>query len=155
MARLPRADEKRADDKRLLIEQGFERLANIPVLVLVLARPDFQPAWLHYPNVTQMMLTPLAPEISAALVHIVAAEHLLQPRLVAEIVERTDGLPLFIEEVTKAIVENQALGLEDFIARAPGSSRSRPRNRAARVRDRSRILERPAAPDCRRGRPAK
>ncbi len=100
------------DTSRLLIEQGFERLANIPVLVLVLARPDFQPAWLHYPNVTQMMLTPLAPEISAALVHIVAAEQFLQPRLVAEIVERTDGLPLFIEEVTKAIVENQALGLE-------------------------------------------
>ena len=99
------------DTSRLLIEQGFERLANIPVLVLVLARPDFQPAWLHYANVTPMVLTPLAPEISAALVHIVAAEHLLQPRLVAEIVERTDGLPLFIEEVTKAIVESQALGL--------------------------------------------
>lgn len=100
------------DTSRLLIEQGFERLASIPVLVLVLARPDFQPAWLHYPNVSQVVLTPLPPEISAALVHIVAAEHLLQPRLVAEIVERTDGLPLFIEEVTKAIVESQALGVE-------------------------------------------
>ncbi len=97
------------DTSRVLIEEGFSRLRNIPVLVLVLARPEFQPAWLGRPNVTQMQLAPLSTEMSAALVHMVAADHLLTPRLVAEIVARTDGLPLYIEEVTKAIVESEIL----------------------------------------------
>lgn len=98
------------DTSRLLLEQGLARLARIPVLVLVLARPEFQPPWSKEARVTHMQLAPLTPGMSAALVHIVAGGHSLQPRLVAEIVDRTDGLPLFIEEVTKAIVESEVLG---------------------------------------------
>lgn len=104
------------DSSRQLLEHLVTRIASLPALLLVLARPEFQPPWVSHAHVARLDLEPLSAETSTALVHFVAAEHSLPPRLVLSIVERADGLPLFIEEVTKAIVES------DVAAIAPGSS---------------------------------
>jgi class 3 adenylate cyclase/predicted ATPase len=94
------------ETSRELLALTVARVAQLPVLLLVLARPEFAPAWLSLPHVSRITLAPLAPAIGAALVHIVAKDALLSPRIVADIVARADGIPLYIEELTKAVVED-------------------------------------------------
>ena len=95
------------ETSRELLSLAVSRVARLPVLLLVLARPEFSPQWLSQPHVSHITLAPLAPAIGAALVHIVAKHSTLSPRMVADIVARTDGIPLYIEEITKAVIENQ------------------------------------------------
>jgi class 3 adenylate cyclase/predicted ATPase len=99
------------ESSRVLLDRLVDRLEKLPILLLVLARPEFQPAWRAHRQVKAIELDPLTPEVSAALVHFTAGDHPLSPRIVADIVARTDGLPLFIEEVTKAIVEGDKGGV--------------------------------------------
>ena len=89
------------ETSRELLNLAISRIARLPVLLLVLARPEFAPQWISQPHVSHITLTPLAPAIGAALVHIVAKHSTLSPRIVADIVARTDGIPLYIEEITQ------------------------------------------------------
>jgi class 3 adenylate cyclase/predicted ATPase len=93
---------------RELINLAVPRIAHLPVLLLVLARPEFSPPWINQPHVTHINLAPLAPDVAAALVKLVAGSAALSPQTVAGIVARTDGIPLYIEEVTKAVIEDRA-----------------------------------------------
>lgn len=95
------------DTSRELLGRAVSRLARLPVLLLVLTRPEFRPEWAAQTHVSCITLSPLAPEVSAALVRSVAQHRPLSPQVVADIVARTDGIPLFLEEVTRAIVESQ------------------------------------------------
>jgi class 3 adenylate cyclase/predicted ATPase len=95
------------ETSRELLGVLVSRVARLPVLLLVLARPEFHPDWVTQAHVSCITLEPLSPEMSAALVHFVAKHRTLPPQLVADIVARTDGMPLFLEEVTQAIVESQ------------------------------------------------
>jgi len=88
-----------------LLDHLIERIADWPVLLLVLFHPEFQPAWVGQPQVTLLTLARLDQRDTAALVANVAGNAALPPEIVAEIAERTDGVPLFIEEVTKAVLE--------------------------------------------------
>ncbi len=93
------------ETSRELLALTVARVAELPVLLLVLARPEFAPAWISLPHVSRITLAPLAPAIGAALVHIVAMDTSLPPRIVVRIVSRSDGIPLYIEELTKAVIE--------------------------------------------------
>ena len=88
-----------------LLERAIERVAEWPVLLVVVFRPDFQARWLGQRNVTSLALSPLTREQATAVVASVAGQGRLPQEVVHRIVARADGVPLFLEEVTKAIVE--------------------------------------------------
>src|SRR3954471_15855439 len=90
---------------RELLDYIIERTANWPVLLLVLFRPEFQPPWIGQPHVTLLTLPRLDRHATAAMVANVAGDAALPVEIVAEIAERTDGIPLFVEELTKAVLE--------------------------------------------------
>jgi predicted ATPase len=88
-----------------LLDRLIERVMDWPVLLLALFRPEFQPPWVGQPQVTMLSLARLDRRDTAAMVASVAGDAALPSEIVAEIAERTDGVPLFIEELTKAVLE--------------------------------------------------
>ena len=77
------------------------------------ARPEFTPPWPSYPHVTTIPLTRLGRRDGAALVEQVAGGKSLPKEVMDEILARTDGVPLFIEELTKTVLESQMLQQRD------------------------------------------
>ncbi len=90
---------------RELLDLLVERIASLPVLLLVTFRPEFRTPWQGQPHVAELSLNRLDRCQATALVRRVARDLTLPEDLVAEIVERTDGVPLFVEELTKAVLE--------------------------------------------------
>ena len=90
---------------RELLDRVIERVADWPVLLLAMFRPEFQPPWTGQPHVTLLALARLDRRDTAAMVANVAGNAALPPEIVEEIAERTDGVPLFVEELTKAVLE--------------------------------------------------
>ena len=101
---------------RELLDRIIERIDHLPVLLIATFRPDFQPPWTGLPHVTTLTLNRLGRRDGAALIGRIAGDGALPADLVAEVVERTDGVPLFLEEVTKAVLET-AGGLGGAAAR--------------------------------------
>ena len=95
---------------RELLDRVIERVADWPVLLLAMFRPEFQPPWTGQPHVTMLTLARLDRRDTAAMVANVAGNAALPPEIVEEIAERTDGVPLFVEELTKAVLESGAQG---------------------------------------------
>ena len=92
-----------------LLDLLIEKIEGWPVLLIATFRPDFQPRWTGEPQVTTLSLTRLNRQHSAELVARVAdLAGALPSDLAAEIVERCDGVPLFLEELTKATIEQAA-----------------------------------------------
>ncbi len=91
---------------RELLDRAIERIADWPVLLLALFRPEFQPPWTGQPHVTMLTLARLDRRDTAAMVANVAGNATLLPEIMEEIAERTDGVPLFVEELTKAVLES-------------------------------------------------
>jgi predicted ATPase len=90
---------------RELLDLLVERVPRLPVLLLVTFRPEFQPPWSGQAQVTVLVLNRLDRSEGAALVRRVAGTGALPDDVVTEIIERTDGVPLFVEELTKAMLE--------------------------------------------------
>jgi class 3 adenylate cyclase/tetratricopeptide (TPR) repeat protein len=91
---------------RELLDLTLERVARMPVLLVVTFRPEFQPSWSGQPHVTMLALNRLGGRDGAALVEGLAGNAGLSRETVDEIVERADGVPLFVEELTKAVLES-------------------------------------------------
>jgi predicted ATPase len=89
----------------LLVDQG----PTTRLLALCTYRPDFSPPWTGRAHLTQMTLTRLPQAQTIALTHQVAYGKALPPAVVAQIVAKTDGVPLFVEEVTKGVLESGLL----------------------------------------------
>ncbi|MER8456445.1 AAA family ATPase [Mesorhizobium sp. M1300] len=90
---------------RELLDLVIERVPRLPVLLLLTFRPEFQPPWTGQAHVTVLVLNRLDRREGAALVQRVVGTGALPSDVVAEIIERTDGVPLFVEELTKAVLE--------------------------------------------------
>jgi predicted ATPase len=90
---------------RDLLDLTVDRIRRLPVLLLVTFRPEFQPPWTDQPHVTTVALNRLGERDGSHLVEHLAGNAGVSSELVAEIVERSDGVPLFIEELTRAVVE--------------------------------------------------
>jgi class 3 adenylate cyclase/predicted ATPase len=91
---------------RELLDLTVEKITGLPVLLVATYRPEFQPPWVGGSQVTVIALNRLGRSEGATLVHRLAGNlGALPPDVVGEIVERTDGVPLFVEELTKAVVE--------------------------------------------------
>jgi predicted ATPase/class 3 adenylate cyclase len=91
---------------RELLDLTLDRAARLPVLVVVTFRPEFQQGWSGQPHVTTLALNRLGGHDGAALVERLAGNAGLAQETIAEIVERADGVPLFVEELTKAVLES-------------------------------------------------
>ena len=68
-------------------------------------RPEFAAPWVGRPHVTALTINRLAPREVMALIEQVAGNRLLPANIRQDIVERADGVPLFVEEMTKAVLE--------------------------------------------------
>jgi class 3 adenylate cyclase/tetratricopeptide (TPR) repeat protein len=90
---------------RDLIERLLARIADSRILVLITHRPEFQPDWTRHPHVTALTLNRLSRSQGAEFVR-AAGGAILQEDAVALIGERSTGVPLFIEELTKSAVED-------------------------------------------------
>jgi class 3 adenylate cyclase len=92
-----------------LLALTVERLAQLPVLLLLTARPEFTPPWPGHAHVSTMLLTRLRRRDGAALVERVAGGKPLPQPVLQQILARTDGVPLFVEELTKTVLESGQL----------------------------------------------
>ena len=90
---------------RDLLDHVIERIAGAPVLLLGTHRPEFQPPWAGQAHVTNLTLNRIDRRHGEALVQQLLAIASLSNDIVKEIVHRSDGVPLFIEEMTKDVLE--------------------------------------------------
>lgn len=94
---------------RELLDLCVERAPSSRCLVLLTCRPDFQHGWAGRAGVTALVLNRIGRRQSAALVESVAGGARLPGEVLEQIVGRTDGVPLFVEELTKAVLESGLL----------------------------------------------
>jgi class 3 adenylate cyclase/predicted ATPase len=94
---------------RELLDLTVERVRRLPVLLIVTFRPEFQPPWTGQPQVTTLMLNRLDRRDRTVLIEQIAGGKALPDEVVAQIVDRTDGVPLFVEELTKSVLESGLL----------------------------------------------
>ena len=151
-----------------LLGLTIERLQRLPVLLLITYRPEFSPPWPSQPHVSALALSRLGRREGATLVDRVVGAKALPDEVAAQIVAKTDGVPLFVEELTKTVLESGLLKdagdhyelagplpplalpstLHELVARPPRSPRTRERDRPDRRRARAGVFSRAA----RRGR---
>ena len=84
---------------------AVDRVRRLPVLLVITFRPEFQAPWAGQPHVATLALNRLGEREVAALILGLAGNAPLGSDVVEEITERTDGVPLFVEELTKAVIE--------------------------------------------------
>jgi predicted ATPase len=94
---------------RELLDLTIERVRSLPVLLIVTFRPEFQPPWIGQPQVTMLALNRLDRHDRTALVEQIAGGKALPDEVISQIVGRTDGVPLFVEELTKSVLESGVL----------------------------------------------
>lgn len=92
-----------------LLTLVIERVQYLPVLLLVTARPEFKPSWPAYAHLTNITLGRVGRDEGASLIAQVTGGKALPNELLQQILARTDGIPLFIEELTKAVLESGVL----------------------------------------------
>ena len=83
-----------------------DRVATLRVLMIVTFRPEFTPAWIGRPHVTSLTLTRLPVRQRTQMIAQVTGGKALPKEIADQIVDRTDGVPLFIEELTKSVIES-------------------------------------------------
>ena len=110
-----------------LLGRTVSKVANHRVLLIVTFRPEFQPSWIGLAHVTALTLNRLAPrEVDAMIDYIVGNKRLLA-NMRQDIIERTDGIPLFVEEMTKAVLEAESEGeAQRTVALVPSPARTVP-----------------------------
>ena len=81
------------------------RIVTLPVLLIVTFRPEFEPPWIGQAHVTAMTINRMTPREVGAMIDCVVGSKLLLAGIKQDIRERTDGIPLFVEEMTKAVLE--------------------------------------------------
>ena len=91
-----------------LFHRVLERVPHLPVMALLIFRPEFRAPWADRPDVTRLELMRLSHRQAAALAERVAGKP-LPWNVLEQIVARTDGVPLFVEELTKTILESGLL----------------------------------------------
>ena len=82
-----------------------DKILNFRALLVVTHRPEFSPPWIGRPHVTAIILNRLGGREIAAIIDSITGNKLLSPSARKDIIERTDGIPLFVEEMTKAVLE--------------------------------------------------
>jgi predicted ATPase len=85
--------------------RAVDQIKSLRVLLIVTFRPEFKPTWIGQPYVTALTLNRLARREVDAMIDRVVGNKFIPANIRQEIIERTDGIPLFVEEMTKAVLE--------------------------------------------------
>jgi class 3 adenylate cyclase/predicted ATPase len=85
--------------------RAIDRIRRLSVLLLVTFRPEFDAPWVSRPYVTARIINRLAEHQAGAMIDGIVGNRLLSASIRQDIIERTDGIPLFVEEMTKAVLE--------------------------------------------------
>jgi predicted ATPase len=96
-----------------LLTLTLEQVQRLPVLLLITARPEFTPPWPGHAHMTTVSLTRLNRNDGAALIGRVTGGKTLPKEVMNQILARTDGVPLFVEELTKSVLETGLLKERD------------------------------------------
>ena len=104
-----------------LLEITLQSVTHAPVLVVVTSRPENSPNFAAHPHVTRLSLNRLGRELVELIVKRAAGSERISDEFVTDIVARTDGLPLFAEELTKALVETRRVEQVAQTADAPAA----------------------------------
>jgi class 3 adenylate cyclase/tetratricopeptide (TPR) repeat protein len=93
-----------------VLSRTVECITGIPVLLIVTFRPEFDPPWAGQSRVASVTLNRLGERDVTAIIERLVGDKKLPMDVMAEIVERTDGIPLFVEEMTNAVLEADSEG---------------------------------------------
>jgi class 3 adenylate cyclase/predicted ATPase len=88
----------------------IHRIRTLRALLLVTFRPEFDPPWIGRAYVTILSVNRLAEREASAMIDGLIGNKPVPPTIRQDIIERTDGIPLFIEEMTKAVLEAKSEG---------------------------------------------
>ncbi len=92
-----------------LFDRVVDRIERLPVLLVVTFRPEFAPRWTSRPHVTLLTLNRLGQNESTVLIDHLSGGRPLPVEVQAHILSKTEGVPLFVEELTKAVLESGLL----------------------------------------------
>lgn len=103
------------------VEQAIERLPTLPILLILTARPEFRPDWVGLPHVTLQPLNRLNRRERVLMIEQLTRGKPLPAEVMQQIVERADGVPLFVEELTQTVVESGLLreGADRYVLYGP------------------------------------
>ena len=99
--------------------QAVDLIASLRVLLIVTFRPEFEPPWIGRSHVTAITVNRLAERDVRGMIDNVVGNKLLPPGVRQDISKRADGIPLFVEEMTKAALEAESEGAEQRTAVVP------------------------------------
>jgi predicted ATPase len=102
--------------------RAVDRIRTFGVLLIVTHRPEFEAPWIGRPHVTTVTLNRLGEREIASMIDRVSGNRPLPASITQDIIERTDGIPLFVEEMTKAVLEADSAGEARQTAAAVPSS---------------------------------
>ena len=94
---------------RELLEQMIDRLQDLQVLAVITARPEYESAWVGFGQASALPLGRLSRNQSRALIENLADGKALPEVVLEQIIGNTDGVPLFVEELTKTVLESGLL----------------------------------------------
>ena len=103
--------------------RAVERIKPLRVLLIITYRPEFEPPWIGQPHVNALSIKRLEESEIAALIDGVTGDKALPASIRQDIIARTDGIPLFVEEMTKAVLEADGReAAEQAVAAVPSRS---------------------------------
>lgn len=89
-----------------LLETMVERVRTLPTLVLLTCRPEFSPSWTAHGHTTSLSLNRLPGTLIETMIQRLTGGKGLPEEVIRQIIEKTDGIPLFVEELTQSILES-------------------------------------------------
>jgi class 3 adenylate cyclase/tetratricopeptide (TPR) repeat protein/ABC-type transport system involved in cytochrome c biogenesis ATPase subunit len=106
-----------------VLGRTVDRIKTLPALMIVTFRPEFNAPWVGQSNVMSQTLNRLGEREAAGIIAGLIGNKNLPADVMAEIVERTDGIPLFVEEMTKAVLEAESeVAARRTVAAVPSST---------------------------------
>jgi class 3 adenylate cyclase/tetratricopeptide (TPR) repeat protein len=109
-----------------LVSRAIDRMRTRPMLFVVTFRPEFDPPWVGQSNVTSLVLSRLGRSDVHGMIERIIGNQSLPDDIVAEIIDRTDGVPLFVEEMTNAILEVGEAAASGAAAAIPSAAHAVP-----------------------------
>jgi class 3 adenylate cyclase/predicted ATPase len=92
------------------VGRTIDRIPTLPIMLIVTARSEFRPPWTGQEHLTTLALNRLGAGDVGTMIHHITGGSGLPPQIIGDIIERTDGIPLFIEEMTRAMLESGGSG---------------------------------------------
>ena len=96
-----------------LTDRTVERVQHLPVLYVVTARPEFTAPWVGGPHVTTLSLNRFERSQAVTMIDRIMSQKSLPAEVLDQIIAKTDGVPLFVEELTKSVLESGLLREEN------------------------------------------